>query len=142
MQRLLLLDNHPRSRLVWLDALRHAFEVEVIQRGELPVRRVRSLRPTVVVLTLARGRLQETLRWSRTIKTDSASPPPVGLFDPAGRIAETPPALELSMADGLLRGEAPPEARQEFVQSLLRGPSTQVLEFPVRSWRGRWFSRG
>jgi hypothetical protein len=142
MRSLLLLDHDPRSRLGWLDALRRDFEVAVIQRGELPVRRVRSLRPEVVIMTVPRGRLQETLRWSRTIKTDSTSPPPVGLVDPAGRIRSQAQALELSMADGLLRGEAPPVARQQFVEALIQGAVGTVLEYPVRGWRGRLLSRG
>jgi hypothetical protein len=139
MQRLLIVDYDPRSRLGWLDALREHFEIDVGQRGEIPVRRVRSGRPAVVVLSLARGRLQETLRWSRTIKTDSDSPPPVGIFDPGGRIRVAEEALETAMADGLLRGEAPMEARREFVLGLLRGDGERVQEFPVRSLRQRIF---
>ena len=137
MQRLLIVDHDPRSRLGWLNALREQCEIDVVQRGEIPVRRVRSVRPAVVVLSLSRGRLQETLRWSRTIKTDSASPPLVGIFDPDGRIRVPLEALESSMADGLLRGAAPMQARRDFVQALIRGERELIEEFPIRSWRRR-----
>jgi len=139
MQRLLIVDSDPRSRLGWLDALREDFEIDVAQRGEIPVRRVRSGHPAVVVLRLSRGRLQETLRWSRTIKTDSDRPPPVGIFDPGGRIRVPEEALESSMADGLLRGEAPLEAKRDFVLGLLRGDGERIQEFPIRSLRRRLF---
>lgn len=135
MQPVLLLDFDPKSRLGWLNALRDLVPIEVVQRGELPVRRVRSVRPSLVLLSVSRGRMQETLRWSRVIKTDSAEPPPVGLFDPQGRIREASRAMEIAMADGVLRGAAPPEARQTFVTTLMAGTRGHVVEFPVEGWR-------
>ena len=66
-----------------------------------------AIRTTILGYTeVSRGRLQETLRWSRVIKTDSAEPPSVGLFDPHGRIRDVNRAMEVAMADGVLRGDA------------------------------------
>ena len=135
MPSVLLLDFDPKSRLGWLNALRDLVPIEVVQRGELPVRRVRSVRPSLVLLSVSRGRLQETLRWSRVIKTDSAEPPSVGLFDPHGRIRDVNRAMEVAMADGVLRGDAQGEERQQFVTNLMTGIRNHVVEYPVKGWR-------
>ena len=89
----------------------------------------------MVVLSVSRGRLQETLRWSRVIKTDSAEPPPVGLFDPQGRIRDANRAMEIAMADGVLRGAAEIEARQQFITDLMSGSRGLVVDYPVAGWR-------
>jgi len=141
MQRLLIVDSDARSRLSWLDALRERFEIEVVRKGEIPIRRVRSVRPQVVILSLSRGRVQEILRWSRTIKTDSTTPPVVVIFDPSGRIRDPGQALETYMADGLLRGAASLDARRDFIQSILEGEAGQFVEFPVENWTRRLLGR-
>ena len=73
MQKVLLVDRDPRSRLIWLDSLREIVEVLVVEADELPVRRVRSARPSAVIFAIGRNRIRQTLGWSRVIKTDSRS---------------------------------------------------------------------
>jgi len=140
MQKVLVVDHDPRSRLGWLNALRDEFELDVVPRGVIPVRSVRTFRPSAVVLSITRGRTQEILRWSRTIKTDSASPPVVVIFDPAGRIREPRRAMETSMADGFIRGDATGPQRQEMMAGLMRGERELYVESPLKSWRG-WLPR-
>ena len=137
MAKLLLVDSKAKSRLGWLDALRDSHVIDVVQPGELPVRRVRSVRPDAVLLSTASGSLEETLRWCRIIKTDSAHPPVVGVIDPRGRIRDRDRAMKSSMIDGLFRGLGPMDERRRFVDELLSGEGGLVIEHPVIGWR-RW----
>jgi hypothetical protein len=139
MASLLLVDFSAKSRLGWLATLRAEHTIDVVHPGELPVRRVRSLRPDAVLLSICRGRLQETLRWCRIIKTDSAHPPKVGIFDMRARIRDIHQTMELSMIDGVLIGDAPVEDRRRFVDELLSVEGAVLQEHPVPGWR-RWLS--
>ena len=135
MQKVLLVDRDPRSRLLWLDSLREIVEVLVVEADELPVRRVRSVRPSAVILAIGRNRVRETLGWSRVIKTDSSAPPAVGIHDPNGRIRDIEKAVQNSMADSIMRGVSDADTRRSFLESLLSGTANQVYDYPTNSWR-------
>ena len=135
MQKVLLVDRDPRSRLIWLDSLREIVEVLVVEADELPVRRVRSARPSAVIFAIGRNRIRQTLGWSRVIKTDSAVPPAVGIYDSNGRIRDVAKAMQNSMADSMMRGVSSADERRTFLECLLSGTAEPVYEYPMTGWR-------
>lgn len=118
--RLLLADPEPATRLLVLDALREAYEVQPIEEGEDPLRTTRKLRPAALLLAVPSRQTQAAIRACRSLKTE-ASPPRVLLLDLSGRLADPKAAREESLADGVLSGRVTAEQIRAFLAAALAG---------------------
>lgn len=126
----LVADPDVRGRLWIVDILRVAFAVTIPGPGEDPLRAVRRVRPDAVLLAVPRGRSAEAMRMCRVIKTDSDTPPRVGILDQWGRIGRPQRALDQALADGYLGGRVLPAEVERFTRDLLAGQKPVVSNAP------------
>ena len=135
---LLLVDPNTRDRLRVMAALTGLADAHTPEPSDDPVRLVRHSRYELVLVALPRLAARRGLSLCRTLKTDGGRPPPVGILDPWRRLRELPTALETSLADGYLGGEATPETLARFLDGLRSGTQPRLeLPAPPRSLWGR-----
>ena len=127
---LLVADPDVRGRLWVVDSLRADFVVSIPGPGENPLRAVRRLHPAAILLAVPRGRSNEAVRTCRLIKTDSGTPPLVGLLDQWSRIRRPERSLSHSLADGYIGGRIDSAELLDFAVSLLRGDRPVVINKP------------
>ena len=113
-----------------VDSLRGAFTVSIPGPGENPLRAVRRLHPRVVLLAVPRGRSSEAVRTCRLIKTDSGTPPLVGLLDQWGRIRRPERTLSSALADGYISGRIDAVELLTFARDLSDGQRPTVINTP------------
>ena len=119
--RLLLADVDVRGRLRALSALRSTYEVHTLAHDEDPLRATRRIRPDAILLGMPRAKEGETSRRCRAIKTDTSSPPMVGIVDRWCRLEDPGGVLSSCLGDGYLGGLATPDEIRAFTADLLRG---------------------
>lgn len=127
---LLVADPDVRGRLWVVDSLRAEFAVSIPGPGENPLRAVRRLHPAAILLAVPRGRSKEAVRTCRLIKTDSGTPPLVGLLDQWSRIRHPERTLSHAMADGYIGGRIDDADLLRFAHSLLHGERPVVTNKP------------
>jgi hypothetical protein len=133
----LVADPDVRGRLWVVDSLRGGFAVSIPGPGENPLRAVRRLHPDAVLLAVPRGRSGEAERTCRLIKTDSGSPPLVGLLDQWGRVRRPERALSSALADGYIGGRIEAGELVAFTAGLLAGERPVVVHKPPPGLLGR-----
>jgi CheY-like chemotaxis protein len=134
----LLVDPATRDRLRVVAALTGTADVRTPEPSDQPVRLVRHQHFDLVLVALPRLAARRGLTLCRTLKTDKAKPPPVGLLDPWRRLGDVPGALEESLADGYLGGQASPSDYADFLADLLAGNRPlHTFPSPQRSLWGR-----
>lgn len=138
---ILVADPDVRGRLWIVDVLRVAFAVTIPGPGEDPLRAVRRVRPAGVLLAVPRGRSAEAMRMCRVLKTDSDTPPRVGILDQWGRIRRPERALEQALADGYLGGRVLPDEVVRFTRALLAGQEPVISNKPPPGIVGRLLGR-
>jgi hypothetical protein len=119
--RLLLTDPDVRGRLRVLTALREHYDVQTLGPDETTLKATRRLRPELVLLAMPRGRLEETGRWCRAIKTDAGEPPLVGIVDRFGRVEDPEAMIKSCLGDGYLGGVPGPQDLLDFLSALRVG---------------------
>ena len=119
----LLVDPATRDRLKMVALLAGAAHVCTPELSEDPVRLVRHRQYDVVLVALPRLGARRGLTLCRTLKTDGARTPPVGLLDPWRRLQEVPDALRESLGDGYLGGRVDRVVVERFLRDLLEGRS-------------------
>jgi hypothetical protein len=127
---ILVADPDVRGRLWIVDVLRVDFAVSIPGPGEDPLRAARRLRPEAVLLAVPRGRSTEALRTCRAIKTDSESPPLVGILDQWGRTGRPERTLSDALADGYLGGRVLPDEVIAFARDVLAARRPVVSNTP------------
>jgi hypothetical protein len=127
---LLVADPDVRGRLWVVDSLRAEFAVSIPGPGENPLRAVRRLNPAAILLAVPRGRSNEAVRTCRLIKTDSGTPPLVGLLDQGSRIRRPERTLSHALADGYIGGRIDAADLLSFVLSLIQGDRPVVINKP------------
>jgi DNA-binding response OmpR family regulator len=123
----LLCDSHPHTRLARVAALRTIYDVHTPDADQEPIRLARRLHPDAVLLAVTRGRLQGVLRTCRSLKTEAAGAPRVGLLDPRSRLSAPETTLESCYGDGYLGGEFEDVALLDFVAAVLAGARPVVV---------------
>ena len=113
-----------------VDSLRVEFAVSIPGPGENPLRAVRRLHPAAILLAVPRGRSNEAVRTCRLIKTDSGTPPLVGLLDQWSRIRRPERTLSHSLADGYIGGKIDSDDLLGFTISLLRSERRVLINDP------------
>lgn len=121
LPRVLLVDPTTRDRLRVMAAFTGVADVHTPEPSDHPVRLVRHTRFDAVLVALPRLAARRGLSLCRTLKTDGARPPPVGLLDPFRRLRDVPRALEDSLADGYLGGATDRADLTAFLTELLAG---------------------
>ena len=138
LPRGLLVDPTMRDRLKVMALLTTVAEVQTPEPSDDPVRVVRHQRFSVVLVALPRLAAGRGLALCRTLKTDGASPPLVGILDPWRRLEDVSAALEESRADGYLGGRLDRAAAEAFLSELLAGGRpVHTFEPATRSIWGR-----
>ncbi len=125
--RLLVLVQDPRDRLSVITQLRHKFEVLSPVSGPPTVRAVRETRAELVLIGLHPRSVSSGLRLCLAIKTDRKAPR-VALWDPGGA-SDAEAAIQTHLADGYVRGQAPPEELARWLGNFRTGES---LEGPLK----------
>ena len=134
---ILVADPDVRGRLWVVDSLRAGFSVSIPGPGENPLRAVRRLHPTAVLLAVPRGRSSEAVRTCRLIKTDSGTPPLVGLLDQWGRLRRPERTLSGALADGYIGGRIDADELGSFVRQLLARQRPVLINKPPPGILGR-----
>lgn len=133
-RKLVVVERAAHRRLKLVNALRGDFQVEAVEMLDGILRRVRSVRPAMVLIGVGR-RSQQSIRAVHQIKTDGVNPPLVGLIDWDARLADPGAAAQSALADGVLMG-APSEANlSEFVSALGTDSVVVMGTPPARGWR-------
>ena len=125
--RLLVLVQDPQDRLSVISQLRHRFEVLSPVSGPPTVRAVRETRAELVLIGLHPRRVSSALRLCLAIKTDRKAPRVV-VWDPGGA-SDMEAAIQKHLADGYVRGQAPPEALARWLSTFETG---DALEGPLK----------
>jgi hypothetical protein len=133
----LVADPDVRGRLWVVDSLRGGFAMSIPGPGENPLRAVRRLHPDAVLLAVPRGRSSEAERTCRLLKTDSGTPPLVGLLDQWGRIRRPKRTLSSALADGYIGGRIEVGELVDFVTALLAGKRPVTVHKPPPGLLGR-----
>jgi hypothetical protein len=121
LPRVLLVDPTMRDRLKVMALLTTVADVQTPEPSDDPVRIVRHKPFAVVLVALPRLAARRGLLLCRTLKTDGASPPLVGILDPWRRLDDVSAALEESRADGYLGGRLDRVVVEAFLAELLAG---------------------
>lgn len=137
--KLLLLEAETSRRLLWISALRGAFDVVGLEEGEDPLRVVRAARPALVLLSAEGAGAEEALRLAHRLKT-GPHPPALGVVCP-GRARPSPEhVLVRTQADGYLGGDVNPERLLAWSIRLRRGErAVEDLPLPPRNPLRRLF---
>ncbi|HCH65973.1 MAG: hypothetical protein CL927_14730 [Deltaproteobacteria bacterium] len=117
----LLVDPAMRDRLKMMALLSGVARVRTPEPSEDPVRLVRHQRFDMVLVALPRLGARRGLSLCRTLKTDGARTPPVGLLDPWRRLQAVPEALRESLGNGYLGGRYDRVVAEGFLADLLAG---------------------
>ena len=129
---------HRRLRIV--NALRDTHHVEAVEILDGIVRKVRSVRPDLVLIGVGR-RVQVSTRFAHQVKTDGAHPPLVGLMDWDGRLTDPRATARGALVDGVFMGAPSPESLQKFAAELATTEDVLVVgEASLNIWK-RLFSR-
>lgn len=138
LPRVLLVDPTTRDRLIVVSGLQGVADVFTPEPHDRPVRLVRRECFDAVLIALPRLAARRGLGLVRTLKTDAGRPPPVGVLDPWRRLRDIPGAMEESLADGYLSGDADAEVLARFLSELRSGMRPLIdRPSPSRSIWGR-----
>ena len=135
--RLLFTDADVRGRLRVLTALREHYDIQTLDPDENTLKGTRRLRPELVLLAMPRGRMEETGRWCRAIKTDAGEPPQVGIVDRYARVDNPEAMVKACLADGYIGGVPEPEDLILFLRALKAGDGPIVRLESAPSLRQR-----
>lgn len=121
--RLLVLVQDPSDRLSVITQLRHRFELLSPVSGPPTVRAVRETRAELVLIGLHPRSVSSGLRLCLAIKTDRKAPRVV-VWDPGGA-SDREAAVQVHLADGYVRGVAPPEDLARWLENFVTGDTLQ-----------------
>lgn len=136
----LIAEPHAPTRLILVDALRDAWDVQPLTPEDDPLRTTRRVRPAVLLLAVPPGGVQGALRAARSLKTE-ANPPRVGLVDLGGRIDDPADAIQSYLADGVLVGRFDAATVRRFVSDMVTGARPVVRGAPSRGLIDRLIGR-